>query len=85
MKIGIVTKWFNSGQAVVSRHIRSALVELGHEVFILARQGTGPRSQMESDRVEDPVWEVPGITEVTESDVPLETFESFVREANVAA
>ena len=25
MKIGIVTKWYSSGQAVVSRHLRSAL------------------------------------------------------------
>jgi glycosyltransferase involved in cell wall biosynthesis len=33
---------------------------------------------MEEDRVADPVWEVPGITEVTESDVPIDVFESFV-------
>ncbi len=78
MRIGIVTKWFSSGQAVVSRQLRSALEELGHETFILARQGTGPRTQESSG---DPAWEQPGITEVPDSDVPLPTYEGWV-EAN---
>ena len=41
----MVSKWFASGQAVVSRQIRSALDELGHETFVLAKQGKGPRAQ----------------------------------------
>ena len=39
MRIGLVTKWFASGQAVVARQIRSALDGLGHETFVLAKQG----------------------------------------------
>ena len=77
MRVGIVTKWFASGQAVVSRYVRSALEELGHETFILAREGTGPRSGV-TERVPDPVWDQPGVTETGESDVPLETYREWV-------
>ena len=31
MRVGIVSKWFNRGQPVVGRQLRSALDELGHE------------------------------------------------------
>ncbi len=37
MRIGIVAYWFNRGQGVVARQLRSALDELGHETFVLAR------------------------------------------------
>src|SRR5204863_8852262 len=37
MRIGIVAHWFNRGQGVVARHLRSALDELGHDTFVLAR------------------------------------------------
>jgi glycosyltransferase involved in cell wall biosynthesis len=77
MRIGIPTKWFNSGQAVVSRQLRTALDELGHETFVLARQGKGKRSQ-EADRPADPVWDQPGVTEVAEADVPLAEFERWI-------
>ena len=75
MKVGLVTKWFASGQAVVSRYIRSALEELGHETFVLAREGTGPRSGVE--RTADPIWDQPGVTETGESDVPIEVYEEW--------
>ena len=80
MRVGIVTKWFASGQAVVSRYVRSALSELGHETFILAREGTGPRSGVEN-RVPDPIWDQPGVTETGESEVPLSVYREWV-EAN---
>lgn len=68
MRVGIVSKWFASGQAVVSRYLRSALDELGHETFILAKPGKGPRAQQE--RVVDPVWDQPGVTEASNADIP---------------
>jgi 1,2-diacylglycerol 3-alpha-glucosyltransferase len=76
-----VTKWFSSGQAVVSRQIRSALDELGHETFVLARQGKGPRTQERRD--DDRIWDQPGITEVPESDVPLGEYERWVDENEI--
>jgi len=37
MRVGIVSYWFNRGQAVVSRRIRAALDAAGLETFVLAR------------------------------------------------
>ena len=37
MRIGICAYWFNRGQGVVARQLRSALDALGHETFVLAR------------------------------------------------
>jgi 1,2-diacylglycerol 3-alpha-glucosyltransferase len=74
VRIGLVTKWYASGQAVVSRQLRSALDELGHETFVLARPGKGPREQVDRG---DPVWEQPGLTQASEADVPGEEYERW--------
>ncbi len=83
MRVGIVTKWFASGQAVVSRQIRSALDELGHETFVLAKQGKGPRAQAE--RVDDPVWDQPGVTHSDEADIPEHEYLAWAREHELEA
>ena len=83
MRIGIVTKWFASGQAVVSRQIRSALDELGHQTFVLAKQGKGPRAQLE--RVPDPVWDQPGVTHSGAADIPADEYLAWVRENGIEA
>ena len=70
--MGLVSKWFASGQAVVTRHIRSALDELGHETFVLAKPGKGPRAQQE--RVADPVWDQPGVTQASAADIPADEY-----------
>ena len=36
MRIGLVSYWFNRGQATVGRHLRSAFEQLGHDTFVLA-------------------------------------------------
>jgi 1,2-diacylglycerol 3-alpha-glucosyltransferase len=72
MRIGLVTKWFSSGQATVARYFRTAFEELGHETFILARPGTGPRAGgSDSD---DPVWDQPAVTYASQQDVPTEEY-----------
>ena len=38
MNVGIVSVWFNRGQAVVSRQVRSILNALGHNTHVLARR-----------------------------------------------
>ena len=58
MRIGLVTKWFASGQAVVARQMRLALDGLGHETFVLTKLAR-PRAHQE--RVADPVWDQPGV------------------------
>jgi glycosyltransferase involved in cell wall biosynthesis len=77
MRIGIVTKWFNRGQPVVGRYLRSAFEELGHETFVLARpkKERGPRAGA-LDR--DDVWDQPGITEASGFEVPLAEYERWV-------
>jgi glycosyltransferase involved in cell wall biosynthesis len=80
MRVGIVTKWFNRGQPVVGRQLRSAVDELGHESFVLARpkKERGPRPGA-LDR--DDVWDQPGITEGSAYDIPLDEYVAWA-EAN---
>jgi 1,2-diacylglycerol 3-alpha-glucosyltransferase len=76
----VVTKWFSRGQPVVGRQLRSALDDLGHETFVLARpkKERGPRPGA-LDR--DDVWDQPRITEASAYDVTGEEYERWV-EAN---
>jgi glycosyltransferase involved in cell wall biosynthesis len=80
MRVGIVTKWFNRGQPVVGRQLRSAIDVLGHESFVLARpkKERGPRPGA-LDR--DDVWDQPGVTEASAYDVPAAEYHRWV-EAN---
>jgi 1,2-diacylglycerol 3-alpha-glucosyltransferase len=73
MRIGIVSKWFNRGQPVVGRQLRSALDELGHETFVLARprRETGPRPGA-LDR--DDLWDQPRVTEASAFEIPVDEY-----------
>ena len=82
MRIGLVTKWYASGQAVVSRQLRSALDELGHETFVLARPGKGPREQVDRG---DPVWDQAGLTQASEADVPMDEYQRWADEHGLDA
>jgi len=75
MRVGLVSKWFASGQAVVTRQIRSALDGLGHETFVLAKPGKGPRANQE--RVTDPVWDQPGVTQGSNADIPGDEYRAW--------
>lgn len=72
MNIGVVTKWFSSGQATVARYLRSAFEELGHESFILARPGKGPRAG--GSDIHDPIWDQPGVTHASQQEVPTDEY-----------
>ncbi len=77
MRVGIVSKWVASGQAIVARQIRSTLEELGHETFVLARPGSGPRAKLAAESRGDPVWDQPGVTQASAHDLPLEEYERW--------
>ena len=80
MRIGIVSKWIASGQAVVARQLRSALEQLGHQTFVLARPGSGPRAQGSAPAGDpDPVWDQPAVTEASDHRVPAAEYEAWVR------
>ena len=84
MRLGVVSKWFNRGQPVVGRQTRSALEELGHETFVLARpkKERGPRPGA-LDR--DDVWYQPGVTEASAYDIPVAEYERWVSDNGIEA
>ncbi len=84
MRVGMVSKWFNRGQPIVARQLRSALEELGHETFVLARpkKERGPRPGA-LDR--DDVWGQPGVTEASSFDVALAEYERWVADNEIEA
>lgn len=76
MRIGIVSLWFNRGQGVVSRQVRSALDTLGHETFVLARPTRASNRRPAYVDHRD-VWDQPGVTEASEHDVPRREYEQW--------
>ncbi len=79
-RVGIVTKWFNRGQAFVSRYVRDALEARGHETFILARP-TKDKGPMAAHVDRTGVWDQPGVTEASDWEVPYEEYVRWI-EAN---
>jgi glycosyltransferase involved in cell wall biosynthesis len=80
MNVGIVSKWFNRGQPVVGRQLRSAVDALGHRSFVLAkpRREKGP---MAGALERTGVWDQPDVTEASRFETPLAEYEAWV-EAN---
>jgi len=76
MRVGICSWWFNRGQAVVGRHLRSVLIELGHETFVLARPAR-PNAPKPSFIDRGDVWDQPGVTEASAFEIPLAEYEAF--------
>ncbi len=69
MRIGIVAYWFNRGQAVVARQIRSTLEDLGHETFVLARPTR--RTNIRPGWVDtEGVWAQDGVTAASDYLIP---------------
>ena len=83
MRVGLVSKWFASGQAVVTRQIRSALDGLGHETFVLAKPGKGPRASQE--RVADPVWDQPGVSQGSNADIRRDEYRAWASDNSLDA
>jgi 1,2-diacylglycerol 3-alpha-glucosyltransferase len=69
MRIGICAYWFNRGQGVVARQIRSALDSLGHETFVLARP-TRAKNIRPAFVDRSGVWDQPRITEASHYRIP---------------
>ena len=80
VNVGIVSKWFNRGQPVVGRYLRSAIDELGHSSFVLAkpRREKGP---MAGALERTGVWDQPDVTAASSFATPLAEYEAWV-EAN---
>ena len=76
MRLGIVAHWFNRGQGVVARYLRSALDELGHDTFVLARPTRASnRRPAFVDRGD--VWDQPDVTEASGFAIPEGEYEQW--------
>jgi len=71
MRVGVCAYWFNRGQGVVARQLRSALDGLGHESFVLARP-TRAKNIRPSFVDRTGVWDQPRITQASEYRIPTE-------------
>ena len=79
MRIGICAYWFNRGQGVVARQVRSVLDELGHDTFVLARPTR--ESNIRSAFVDrSDVWDQPGITEASSYEIPAQEYLDWGRD-----
>lgn len=78
MKVGLVCYWFNRGQAVVGRHIRAALEELGLETAVLARP-TKPSFTRPGFIDETDVWSQPGVTRASAFLIPADEYLAWAR------
>ena len=77
MNVGIVSTGFNRGQPVVGRYLRSAVDELGHRSFVLAkpRREKGP---MAGALERTGVWDQPDVTAASSFETPLAEYEAWV-------
>jgi 1,2-diacylglycerol 3-alpha-glucosyltransferase len=83
VRIGICSYWFNRGQGVVSRHLRSALDSLGHETFVLARPTRASNIRPAFvDRTG--VWDQPNITEASSYEIPPGEYKDWARDKELA-
>jgi 1,2-diacylglycerol 3-alpha-glucosyltransferase len=82
MRIGISSWWFNRGQAVVGRQLRSAFDALGHATFVLARPSRDVSVRpLYIDR--SGVWDQPGVTEASDYEIPEREFLDWARETGI--
>jgi len=79
LRIGVSSYWFNRGQAVVGRHLRSALDQLGHETFVLARPSKDTAAKPGLIARGD-VWDQPGVTEASHYLIPGKEMERWARQ-----
>ena len=79
MRIGIVAYWFNRGQGVVARQLRSALDSLGNETAVLARPTRA--TNIEPSRIDSAgVWAQSGVTPASDYLIPSAEYEAWAQE-----
>ena len=84
MRVGICAFWFNRGQGVVARQLRSALDELGHETFVLGRP-TKESFPMPQDARTDDVWAQEGVTAASDFFIPEAELLDWASESSLEA
>ncbi len=77
MRVGVSSFWFNRGQAVVGRQLRSGLEALGHETAVLARPAKDTAAKPGALSRDD-VWDQPGVTAAASYEITGEEMERWV-------
>ena len=84
MRIGVCAWWYNRGQGIVARQLRTILDGLGHETFVLARPTR--RSNIRPGFIDrSDVWDQPGITEASDYEIPGHEYLDWAREHELEA
>ena len=84
VRVGVSSYWFNRGQGVVGRQLRSALETLGHETFVLARPTRD--TNIKPSFVDDAgVWDQQGVTVATSYEIPGEEMLAWGRDNSLDA
>lgn len=84
MRIGIVAYWFNRGQGVVARQLRSGLDSLGHETFVLARPTR--KTNIRPSRIESTgVWDQADVTAGSDYLIPADEYRSWAEDNRLDA
>lgn len=81
-RIGIVSWWFNRGQGVVARQLRSALMELGHETFVLGRPSPSAGAFPSTARSDD-VWDQSGVMPASDFEIPIREYEEWASKTGI--
>jgi glycosyltransferase involved in cell wall biosynthesis len=84
MRVGICAFWFNRGQGVVARQLRSALDELGHETFVLGRP-TKESFPMPQEARGDDVWAQSNVTAASDFFIPVDELVGWARKTGIEA
>ncbi len=71
MRIGMVSIWFDRGQSEVTRTLRQALIDNGHEVFIFGRMGGVYGQEMQEK--DAPYWKLPNVYFYPKYKIPVIT------------
>ena len=82
VRIGVCAYWFNRGQGVVARQLRSALDQLGHETFVLARP-TRAKNIRPAFVDRTGVWDQPRVSAASAYVIPPEELVSWARENEI--
>ena len=84
MRVGICAYWFNRGQGVVARQLRSALESLGHETFVLARPTR--KTNIRPDHIDrEGVWAQDAITAGSDYLIPTDEYLRWADQTGIEA
>jgi glycosyltransferase involved in cell wall biosynthesis len=82
MRVGLVSYWFNRGQAMVARWLRDTLHKVGYETHVLARPASA--KFIHPGRVDtDDVWHQERVTPASQYEIPAREYLDWAESAGL--